>query len=155
MSYGDQKIKQNTKFLKIEAGEPMVIRLLDTDPFEVMKHQLKTANAEGKFQVLCKGEDQCELCADGDEPKQKFITNVYNHTLQKVQLFEYGTLIAKMLQKIALDLTEEQQDIMNFDLKCSAEGTKLTKKYTITVRTSSQPTPTGLVKHKIDGDIPF
>lgn len=154
MSYADTEIKQNSKFLKIEQGSPMVIRLLDDPPVEVMKHTLKGA-VDGKFQVNCKGEELCELCQDGQEPTQKFITNVYNHTLKKVQLFEYGPMIAKQLKTIAASLAEEEADIMNYDLKMDAEGSQMSKKYKVTIRTAPQPVPAGLVKIRIDTDIPF
>ena len=154
-SYADQDIKVASKFLKIEQGSPMIIRLLDSSPVELFKHSLGKPNADGKFQIPCKGEDICELCQDGQEPTQKFITNVFNHTLKKVQLFEYGPGIAKMLKKIAVNLSEEGQDILNFDLKMEAEGAMLNKRYTVTPRTTSQPVPPGLVKIKIDGEIPF
>ena len=155
MSYADQDIKQTSKFLKIEQGAPMIIRLLDASPVETYKHRLGKSSVDGKFEVPCKGEDACELCQDGQEPTQKFTTNVYNHTLKKVQLYEYGPGIAKMLKKIAINLFEEGQDILNFDLKMEAEGAGLNKKYAVTPRTTSQPVPTGLVKMKIDQDIPF
>lgn len=154
MSYADQDIKQNSKFLKIDQGSPMVVRLLDDPPIEVMKHTLKGA-VDGKFQVICKGGDICELCQDGQDPTQKFITNVYNHTLRKVQLFEYGPMIAKAIKKIAVNLEEEGKNIMDFDLKIEAEGASLSKKYTVTPRTTAQPVPTGLAKIRIDADIPF
>lgn len=154
MGYGDQEIKQTSKFLKIDQGSPMVVRLMDPEPVEVMKHQIKPG-ADGKWQVDCKGEDICELCQDGQEPTQKFITNVYNHTLHKVQLFEYGPMIAKAIKKIAVNLAEEGQDILNFDLKIEAEGSGMNKKYAVTPRTSPQPVPAGLVKIKIDAGIPF
>lgn len=154
MSYADQEIKKSSKFLTIEQGAPMVIRLLDDTPVEVMKHSLKVT-IEGKFQVECKGQDICELCQDGQEPTQKFITNIYNHTLHKVQLLEYGPMIAKFIKKIAVNLAEEGQDILNFDLKIEAEGSGLSKKYTVTPRTTQMLIPTGLVKIKIDAGIPF
>lgn|SRR3990167_8538239 len=152
--YAEQEIKQTSKFLKIEQNAPMVIRLLDQEPVEVMKHTLKGA-VDGKFQVECKGEDICELCQDGQEPTQKFITNIYNHTLKKVQLFEYGPMIAKLIKKIAVNLAEEGQDVLSFDLKIEAEGAGMSKKYSVTPRTTAQPVPTGLVKIKIGADIPF
>jgi hypothetical protein len=155
MSYADTEIKQTSKFLKIEEGKPMVIRLLDDPPIEVMKHSLKGANADGKFQVDCKGEDLCDICQDGQDPVQKFITNVYNHTLHKVQLYEFGPMIAKAIKKIAVNLAEENQDIMNFDLKVEAEGAGMQKKYTVTPRTTSQTLPPGLVKIKIDSGLAF
>jgi hypothetical protein len=155
MSYADQDIKTRSKFLKIEQNAPMVVRLLDATPVEVMKHQLKQANADGKFQIECQGEDICPLCQDGDEATQKFIANVYNHTLSKVQLWEYGPSIAKMIKKVAINLAEEEQDIMNFDLKVEAEGAGLNKKYTVTMRTTPQPVPAGLQLIKIEPGIPF
>lgn len=154
MSYADTEIKQTSKFLKIEQGAPMVVRLLDEQPIEVFKHSIKGA-VDGKFQVECKGEDLCELCHDGQEPTQKFIANVYNHTLHRVQLFEYGPMIAKAIKKIAVNLAEEQQDILNFDLKIEAEGAGMNKKYTVTPRTTQLVVPNGLAKIKIDQGIPF
>lgn len=154
MSYADTEIKQNSKYLKIEAGHPMVIRLIDSTPVEVMKHSLGKEAVDGKFQVDCKG-DMCDLCNDGQDPTQKFITNVYNHTLQKVQLFEYGPMIAKMIKKIAVNLAEEGQDILNFDLKIEAEGAGMSKKYSVTMRTTQMAVPEGLVKIKISGGLNF
>jgi hypothetical protein len=119
-----------------------------------MKHSLKGA-VDGKFQVDCKGEELCELCQDGQDPVQKFISNVYNHTLHKVQLYEFGPMIAKALKKIAVNLAEEGQNIMEYDLKIEAEGAGMQKKYSVTPRTTPQPVPPGLVKIKIEGDIPF
>jgi hypothetical protein len=63
MSYADTEIKQTSKFLKIEEGKPMLIRLLDDPPIEKMKHSLKGA-VDGKFQVDCKGEELCDLCPE-------------------------------------------------------------------------------------------
>ena len=154
MSYAETEIKQTSKYLKIDQGAPMVIRLLDDPPIEVMKHTLKGA-VDGKFQVACKGEELCELCQDGQEPTQKWISNCYNHTLHKVQLYEYGPMIAKALKKIAINLGEEGHSIMDYDLKVEAEGAGLNKKYTVTPRTTAQALPPGLVKIKIDVEIPF
>ena len=154
MSYADTEIKQTSKYLKIEEGKPMVIRLMDDPPLEVMKHSLKGA-VDGKFQVTCKGDDICELCQDGQDPVQKFITNIYNHTLHKVQLYEYGPMIAKALKKIAVNLAEEELDIMNFDLKVEAEGSGMQKKYTVTPRTTALVVPPGLMRIKPDSDLPF
>lgn len=153
MSYADQEIKTNSKFLKIEQGAPMVIRLLDETPVEVFKHQIKPG-VDGKFQVLCEGPETCSMCQDGHEPSQKFVVNVYNHTLHKVQLFEYGAMVGKAFKKIAVNLAEEGQDILSYDLKIEAEGASLNKKYSVTPRTTSLPVPPGLAKIKIN-DLPF
>src|SRR2546430_1446043 len=150
MSYANLEIRQSSRFLKIEQGQPMVIRLIDADPVEAMRH------STGKIMVDCRGSELCELCQDGDEPTQRFITNVYNHTLHKPQIFEYGPMIAKKFQKIAVNLEEEGKSIMDFDLKLEAEGVGMQKKYEVTVRTSSLPVPDGVARLKIkDTDLPF
>jgi hypothetical protein len=148
VSYSEVKIKTAGKFLKIDAGAPQDIRLFDSSPVEVMKHAGPTGSP------LCEGQG-CGWCAEGDAPKQKFVTNVYSHTLKRVMIYEYGTSVAKQLQSIAKTLEEESRDIMDTDLKIEATGSGMQKRYTVTPRMTSKPLPEGLVRHKINGEIPF
>ena len=150
MSYGDIKIKSNSKFLKIESGQPRDIRLIDETPYETMKHSTETG------QIICTGEN-CTLCADGLVPAQKFITNVYDHGAKRVLLFEYGTGIAKQLKSLAVTLEEENKSILDVDIKIDATGSQKTKRYTVTPRMSSKPLPEGIIRHKIEGEnaLPF
>ncbi len=126
-SYGDIEIKSNSLFLKIVEGSPQEIRLLDETPTEVMKH------SDGKQTVICKGSG-CEWCAEGKKPRQRWITNVYNHTTGRVQLFEYGAQVAKAFQAIAKSAQEEETDIMDIDLKIEVQGSRLETKYSVTPR---------------------
>lgn len=144
--YADPEIKQTSKFLKIESGEPRDLRLLDTDPFETMEH----FSLAGSFE--CKG-DMCSACQDGDEPQQKFSANVYDFATQKVRIWKYGASIAKMLKAIAITLQEEDKSIMDVDLKVEATGSNKTKKYSVTPRMTAKPVPQGLILYKLD--IPF
>lgn len=147
MSYSDPKIRPG-KYLKIEAGEPHDLRLLSAEPAETFEHFSPGGSIE------CKG-DMCAACQDGDEAQQKFSTNVYDHTTQRVYIWKYGAMIAKMLKAIAITLDEENASIMNVDLKVEATGSNKSKKYSVTPRMTAKPIPQGLQLHKLEGDVPF
>ncbi len=149
--YGDVNIKTNTKFLKIDAGDPHDIRLLDQEPTEIYKHNFPPPTKP----VVCTGE-MCPHCGAGNEPGQKFITNVLDFNSGKVKLLEYGSMIAKQLQEIARTLGEEGRQINDVDLKITATGANLAKRYQITPRQVSKPLPKDLELHDIEGgDVPF
>lgn len=145
--YADSEIKQTSKYLKIESGEPHDLRLLNTEPAETFEHFSPGGSIE------CKG-DMCAACQDGDEPQQKFSTNVYDFKYQKVFIWKYGAMIAKALKSIAITLQEEGKSIMDVDLKVEATGSNKSKKYSVTPRMSAKAVPTGLALYKLD-DIPF
>ncbi len=142
----DQDIKQNSKFLKIEAGEPHDIRLLNPEPVEIYSHQIPNAKPEP-----CQGA-VCQFCEKGDEPRQRFLTNVYDHNSKKVKVLEYGASIGKQLKEIYKTLLEENRQINDVDLKISATGSNLSKRYQVTPRGTSKPVPAGLQLHDLTGD---
>jgi hypothetical protein len=142
----DQDIKVNTKFLKIEAGEPHDIRLLNSEPIEIYSHQVPNAKPE-----ICTG-DSCHLCENGNEPRQRFLTNIYDHNSGKVKIFEYGSMIGKQLKEIYKTLLEEDRKITDVDLKVSATGSNLSKRYQIMPRGTSKAVPSGLQLHDLVGD---
>ena len=142
----DQDIKTNTKFLKIDAGDPHDIRLLDAEPVEIYNHQ----NPTGK-PMLCEGAG-CQYCEKGDEPRQRFLCNVYDFNSKRVKVFEYGSMIGKQLKEIYKTLLEEDRKITDVDLKVSATGSNLAKRYQITPRQTSKPVPAGLTLHDLAGD---
>lgn len=149
--YGDVKIQQNTKFLKIEAGTPHDVRLLNQEPTEIYKHQLPPPNKP----VLCTG-STCNYCLNGDTPSQKFVTNVFDFLEGKVKLFEYGSMIAKQLQAICKTLAEEGRQINDVDLKIEATGANLAKRYQVTPRGTSKAIPRDVELYDIEaGDVPF
>lgn len=148
MSYADPDIKQTSKYLRIESGEPHDLRLLNEEPVETFEHFSPAGS------ITCKGEEVCEACQSGDDAQQKFMTNVFDHGTQKVRLWKYGVGIAKMLKAIAVTLQEEDQSIMNVDLKVEATGANKQKKYTITPRMTSKPVAMGLRLYDLNS-IPF
>lgn len=148
MGFSDLKIKATGKFLRIESGVPQDIRILQDSPVERILHGF------GKEAEECGGEG-CERCAGGSEPQQRFSINVWNHSLNKIMIWEFGSGIAKQLKAIAKSLEEESQNILSVDLKVEAEGAQKSKKYKITPRMTSKPIPQGLKLLPMDGGIPF
>lgn len=138
MSYGDLEIKSNSKFLKIESGFPHDIRLLDETPEERIVHGF------GKDAITCLGEG-CTLCISGDEPRQRFFANVYDHTVKRPLSWEFGAAIAKQLKAIDTTMSEEGRKITDIDLKVEATGEKLAKKYMVTPRMSAKALPDGVL----------
>lgn len=148
--YGSLKVHKDSLFLKIEQGLPHTVRLLDESPTEEFQH-----NVNQKL-VKCDG-DQCGYCDEGHSRKQRFITNVYDHTQGRVVLWSFGGQVAEFLKNIANGLTKDGADIMDHDLEVSAQGTGLQKKTSVQVRIKSLPVPTGIKKHTIGkkAEIPF
>ncbi len=135
--YGDIEIKSNSKFLKIESGTPHDIRLLDDAP------TVKLLHGFGKEATECIGEG-CELCidpAEGEEAKQRFSSEVYDHLLKRKLTWDYGPGIAKQLKAIDVTLAEEGKKITDVDIKVAATGSMMAKKYTCTPRMTSKPIP--------------
>lgn len=148
--YGDVVIKSNSKFLKVEAGMPHDLRILDEAPTEAFKHSTNSGP------VACLGADKCFKCQDGDAPMQKFITNIYDYTSNRVLLWEYGGGVAKQLKAIAKTLEEENRNILNVDLKVDVNGSGKEKRYTVTPRMTAKTLPDNLKLNKIGPtDVPF
>lgn len=148
MSFNNLEIKSNSKFLKIEAGTPQDIRLLQDTPME------RSIHGFGNTATECEGEN-CGLCAQGEEAVQRFSVNVYNHTARKVQVWEFGPGIAKQLVSLSKALEEEQKNITDVDLKADAEGSMKSKKYKITPRMTTKPIPPELKLLPLEGTLPF
>jgi len=146
-NYADITIKSNTKFLKIEEGIPKTIRLLG-DAVETMVH------GGGKDEIICNGAN-CLKCAENDEPKQRFNTNVFDHGSQKVMIWKYGPGVAKQIREVARLLADDKVDITSVDLKVSATGSQMQKRYTVMASPQSKQVPSGLKLHELQGDIPF
>lgn len=146
MSYGDIKIAATGKYLRIETGQPREVRILDETPFEKVVHGF------GKDAINCQAAG-CDKCAGGDTPKQRFATNVWDHSLQKAMIWEFGPNIAKQLCAIDKSLAEEGRKITDVDLKVESSGEKLSKKYMITPRMSTRGIPESI--NKVDLSVPF
>lgn len=147
MGYGELDIRSSGKFLKIEAGAPHDLRILNADPVERIIHGF------GKEAKRCTGED-CVYCEES-EASQRFITNVYDHGVRRVMIWEFGVTIARKLRSIDNTLREEGKTIMDTDIKVEASGSGMGKKYEVTPRMTSKPVPPGLVLHKIVDELGF
>lgn len=137
MSYATQKIVKNSLFLKVEQGQPHTIRLLSPEPTEQWQHKVGTSL------VSCTGDD-CLSCIDGHARNQRFVTNVYDHTDQKVYLWSYGPMIGEALAEIERGLNADDESILNHDLEVSASGSGMQKKTRVQPRMKSKPVPKGL-----------
>jgi len=149
MSYSDLKINSNSKFLKIEAGSPHDIRILNAIPEIAYKHA-----RPGAAPITCNGAS-CMMCAGGDSPIQKFLTNVYDHNTEKILIWEFGGGVAKQLKAIDATLKEDKSEITQIDLRVDCSGSGKDKRYNVTPRINSKPVPLGLKMHKLTEDIPF
>jgi len=140
--YGTMKIVKDSVFFKVEEGKPHTVRLLDENPVEEFTHNIN------QKMIRCDG-DSCVYCDDGNARKQRFVTNVYDHTDSRVYLWSYGSGVAGVLKNIAQSLAKDGEDILNHDLEVSAAGTGMQKKTTVQVRIKSIPPPSGIKKHRI------
>lgn len=145
MSFGDRRIRSG-KFLKIESGEPVELRILDDTPYEKMIHGF------GETQSECQGE-HCGACQEGSEPKQRFMTNVFSHANSRVMVWEYGTPIHRQLVSIEGECEEADKSLKDVDLKIEKTGNNKTTKYQVTMKIAAKSIPQGLVLHKLD--LPF
>lgn len=149
MGYGDAKIVKNSIFLKVEQGSPHTVRLLDAAPTEQWQHKI------GEKLVSCAGVI-CSNCAEGHSRNQRFVTNAFDHTDNKVVLWSYASTIAEALKTIDKSLAKDEESILDHDLEVSAQGSGMQKKTSIQLRLKSQPIPAGLKLHKIgSSEIPF
>lgn len=146
--FNDLNIKIKSKFLKIESGQPQDVRILQDTPNESIRHGF------GATATNCEG-NECSLCAEGHDQVQRFFVNVYNHTIKKVQVWEFGSGIAKQIKSIAKTVEEDNKSLLDVDLKIEAEGSGLSKKYKVTPRMTSKEVPEGLKLLPLDGEIPF
>lgn len=137
MSFSNMEIGSQ-KFMKVESGEPVQFRILSKEPVKRMVHRTL------KGVVDCAG-TACLLCKDGDFTKTRWRINVWNRQLSKVQLFEFGTTIAKQIKSISQMLEDDGNTIFQVDLKINATGSGLEKSYTVMPKETDDPVPDDLV----------
>lgn len=149
MSYTDVKVISASKYFKFEANIPRDLRILDLTPVETFKHQAK------KGQVLCTGvTDGCQWCLEGDIPRQRLLTNVYDYESQRVLIWEFGKNVMKALQAIEKTLNTSTK-ITDVDLRVEATGDGFDRKYTVTPLINSKTPPANIKLHKLGADLPF
>lgn len=99
-------------FTTFEDGDEFKVRVLTTDPV-VSETEFTAPNGEINLST-------------------KFAFIIWNFTLDKAQILNAGAQIAKAIQKFHQD-EDFGANIKQVDLKISAEGSNLSRKYTVTV----------------------
>lgn len=152
MSFADINIKSSGLFLKVEAGKPVTIRLLQDSPVSEMTHGF------GKTKVACAGPG-CPACGMEDpelrKPKQRFKINIYSHDSQKVMIFEFGPALCRQLKIAEKNLLIQGVKITDTDLIVDASGEKEQRKYQVTPMIKSKEIPSGLILHDLGNDLPL
>ena len=137
MSYSSMDIGGSGKFLKIGSGETVQFRILSKEPFKKMIHR------GDKSSTPCIGSG-CANCQDGDMPKTRWLINVFNRKTKKVNILEFGPVIAKQIKNIAKMLEDEGNTIFQVDLRINATGEGLNKTYTVLTKDTSDQVPEDL-----------
>lgn len=142
--FSEIEIKSSGKFLKVESGHPIQIRLLSDSPEERVLHGF------GKEAIECEGEN-CSKCEEGSEAKQRWSVAVYNHEVNKPMVWDFGAGVCRALQGVYKTLKTQDIKITTVDLMVDATGEKMQKKYQITPMMKSKPVPESLDIN----DLPF
>lgn len=106
------RVSKPGKFLKFEAGKPVVIRILTKDPV-VQEREFKGANGEINLST-------------------KFCFIVWNFTDEKAQILSAGPSMAKTFQRVGTD-EDFGANLQKCDIKISPEGEMLERVYDINV----------------------
>lgn len=109
--------KNKGLFTTFEDGDEFKLRVLTTDP--VVSTKEFTA-PDGTINIAT-----------------KFAFIVYNFTLEKAQILNAGATITKEIQRIHQD-EDFGANIKKVDIKITATGNKLTRKYTVNVLPNTQ-----------------
>lgn len=115
MSYTDMDIDGGSDYIKLTAGGVVTFHILSQQPDKKIIHWLD------KKKVSCAGKD-CDLCANGDKPKQRWTADVWDRKDQKIKKLEFGSMIAGQLKDIAEMLAESQQTIHQVDVRIKITG---------------------------------
>lgn len=156
MSFADVKIRQSSgMFLKMDAGHPAVVRLLQDNPFQYVQHGFGKDGAEcgGERCSFCSEKDADGKATDYSKQKQRFKLNVYSHDSSKVLIWECGPQVMGLLQKSEESLKIQGLNILDIDLMVSKEGEGLDTEYSIQPMLKSREVPKGLMLHPLD--LPF
>lgn len=126
MSFTDMDIEGgNSEFLKLTSGTVVNIHILSPSPTKSVIHW------ENKKKVNCLGGSACELCLNGDRPKQRWTCDVWDRKDKTVKKFEFGSMIASQLKAIAEMMAESQKTIHDTDIRIKTTGSNLETEYSV------------------------
>jgi len=121
---GEQPSSGN--FMKLQQGENKI--RIASQTFHFKKHGFKDS---GKYSSkICQGED-CQFCAEGNEPKNRYSWIVIDRTDNGIKILEVGWQIYGQLLGYAKD--EEYGDLKTYDAKIIRTGEGLETDYQVRV----------------------
>jgi len=124
MSYKDLDIDGGSDYIKLTSGSVVNFHILTQNPEKSVIHW------EDKKKTNCAGVD-CELCANGSKPKQRWTIEVWDRKDQKVKKLEFGAMIASQFKSIAEMLAENAQNIHEVDIRVKTTGSGLETDYSV------------------------
>lgn len=124
MSFKDLDIEGGSDYIKLTAGSVVTFHILSHTPEKKIIHWVD------KKKAVCSGKD-CEMCLNGDKPKQRWTCDVWDRKDLKVKKLEFGSMIAGQLKAIAEMLAESQQDIHQVDVRIKTTGSGLETDYSV------------------------
>lgn len=122
--FADLDIEGGSDYIKLTAGSVVTFHILSETPDKKIIHW------SDKKKVSCLGKE-CDLCANGDRPKQRWTADVWDRKDQKVKKLEFGSMIAGQLKAIAEMLAESQQTIHSVDIRIKTTGSGLETDYSV------------------------
>jgi len=124
MSYTDIEIEGGSDYIKLTSGSVVSFHILSPTPTKSVVHW------QERKKVSCMGKD-CDLCASGDRPKQRWTADVWDRKDQKVKKLEFGSMIAGQFKAIAEMLAETAQTIHQIDIRIKTTGAGLETEYSV------------------------
>ncbi len=125
MSFTDLDVSSGGgDYIKLVAGTPITFHILSQNPEKSIVHW------KDKKKKNCTGPD-CDMCAEGDKPKHRWIIDVWDNKESKMKKFEFGSMIATQLKAIAEMMDENKQTIHDTDIRVKTTGSGLETEYSV------------------------
>lgn len=124
MSFTDLEIEGGGDYIKLTAGTVVSFHILSQTPDKKIIHW------EERKKISCLGKD-CDMCAAGNKPKQRWTADVWDNKDQKVKKLEFGSMIAAQFKAIAEMLAESQKTIHQVDIRIKTTGSGLETEYNV------------------------
>jgi len=147
--YSDMEVDGGSSdYLKLKSGETVTFNILSQKPEKEVIHW------QNKKRVKCLGKEKCDLCMEGDKPKQRWQIMVWDRKEQKEKKFEFGASIASQIKAIAEMQQESQSTIHMTDIRIKTVGSGLETEYTVLPAPQIGTIPAE-VKAKHSEEVPF
>lgn len=124
MGYTDMEIESSSDYIKLTPGEAVTFHILSESPSKSVVHWVN------RQRTGCTGKD-CDVCAEGNKPKQRWTCEVWDRKEKRVKKFEFGASIAGQIRSIAEMLAENQQTVRDIDLRIKTTGSGLETEYSV------------------------